>query len=204
MRGIAMRGIAMRRTVLLAACLTVLAGCGPAGDGAAPGEAVGTSTLAPVADVGDTVPFTDQVGGAATITLDGVRRSHGADSSRLVVDVDVTAAGDAVSVDPLRLRAQTVAGATVDPGDGAIGRPVEDGVAFDVPEGEVLISYLDPDGEVLAAFRIDPASQVPADDEVDYPPFSCDMGVDGIPVCEGDVPDSVGVYRTPDGVLVGD
>ncbi|MGR7027185.1 hypothetical protein [Geodermatophilus sp. URMC 62] len=194
----------MRRTVLLAACLTVLAGCGPGSDDAAPGEVA--TTPAPVADVGDTVPFTDQVGSPATITLDGVRRTHGADSSRLVVDVDVdvTAAGDAVPVDPLRLRAQTVEGPTVDPGDGAIGRPVEDGIAFDVPEGEVLISYLDPDGEVLAAFRIDPASQVPADDEVDYPPFSCDMGVDGIPVCEGDVPDSVGVYRTPDGVLVGD
>ncbi len=193
----------MRRTVLLAACLTVLAGCGPGSDDAAPGEVASTSTPAPVADVGDTVPFTDQGGSPATITLDGARRTLGADSSRLVVDVDVTAAGDAVPVDPLRFRAQTVEGATVDPGDGVAGRPVEDGIAFDVPEGAVLISYVDPDGEVLVAFRIEPASQAPADDEVDYPPFSCDMGVDGIPVCEGDVPDSVGVHRTPDGALVG-
>ena len=193
----------MRRTVLLVACLTVLAGCGPAGDGVAPGEAAGTSTAAPVVDVGDTVPFTDQVGGAATITLDGVRRTHGADSSQLVADLAVTAADGAVPADPLRFRARTVEGHAVDPGNGVIGRPVEDGIAFDVPEGDVLISYTDPDGEVLVAFRVDRASQAPADDEVDYPPFSCDMGVDRIPVCEGDVPDSVGVYRTPDGVLVG-
>ena len=194
----------MRRTVLLAACLTVLAGCGSGGDDAAPSEvAASTSTPAPVADVGDTVAFTDEVGRAAIITLDEVRRTDRADSSRLIVDVAVTADG-AVSVDPLRFRAQTAEGPTVDPRDGAIGRPVEDGIAFDVPEGEVLISYIDRDGEVLLSFRIDPASQAPADDEVDYPPFSCDMGVDGIPICEGDVPDSVGVYRTPDGVLVGD
>jgi hypothetical protein len=195
----------MRRTVLLASCLTVLAGCGPGGDDAAPGEgAASTSTPAPVADVGDTVAFTDQVGGTATITLDGVLRTDRADSSQLIADVTVTAAGGAVSVDPLRFRAQTVEGSSVDPGNGVIGRPAEGGIAFDVPEGEVLISYVDPDGEVLVAFRINPASQVPPDDEVDFPPFSCDMGVDGIPICEGDVPDSVGVYRTPDGVLVGD
>lgn len=195
----------MRRTVLLPACLTVLAGCGFGGDDAAPGEvAAHISTPATVADVGDTVAFTDQVGRAATITLDGVRRTDRADSSQLIADVAVTAVDGAVFVDPLRFRAQTDEGPTVDPGDGAIGRPVEDGIAFDVPEGEVLISYVDPDGEVLVAFRIDPASQAPADDEVDYPPFSCDMGVDGIPICEGDVPDSVGVYRTPGGVLVGD
>ena len=194
----------MRRTVLLAACLTVLAGCGSGGDDAAPSEvAASTSTPAPVADVGDTVAFTDEVGRAAIITLDEVRRTDRADSSRLIADVAVTADG-AVSVDPLRFRAQTAEGPTVDPRDGAIGRPVEDGIAFDVPEGEVLISYIDRDGEVLLSFRIDPASQAPADDEVDYPPFSCDMGVDGIPICEGDVPDSVDVYRTPDGVLVGD
>ncbi|MBM7809133.1 hypothetical protein JOD57_004970 [Geodermatophilus bullaregiensis] len=154
--------------------------------------------------MGDTVAFTDQLGRAATITLDGARRTERADSSQLVADVAVTAADGAVTVDPLRFRAQPAEGPTVDPGDGAIGRPAEDGIAFDVPEGEVLISYVAPDGEVLVAFRVDPASQTPADDEVDYPPFSCDMGVDGIPVCEGDVPDSVGVYRTPDGVLVGD
>jgi hypothetical protein len=195
----------MRRTVLLAACLTALAGCGSAGGDAPPGEvAAGTGTPAPVADVGDTVAFTDQVGRAATITLDGVRRIDRADSSRLIADVSVTAADGAVSVDPQHFRAQTVEGSSVDPGNGAIGRPVEDGIAFDVPEGEVLISYVDPDGEVLVAFRIDPASQAATDDEVDYPPFSCDMGVDGVPVCEGDVPDSVGVYRTPDGVLVDD
>ena len=193
----------MRRTVLLAACLTVLAGCGSAAGDAPPGE-VAAGTPAPVADVGDTVAFTDQVGRAATITLDGVRRADRADSSQLIADVSVTAADGAVSVDPQHFRAQTVEGPTVDPGNGAVGRPVADGIAFDVPEGEVLISYVDPDGEVLVAFRIDPASQVPTDDEVDYPPFSCDMGVDGVPVCEGDVPDSVGVYRTPDGVLVGD
>ncbi len=196
----------MRRTVLLAACLTLLAGCGPGGDDAAPGAvAAGTSTStpAPVAAVGDTVAFTDQAGGAATITLDGVRRIDRADSSQLIAEVTVAAADEAVSVDPLRFRAQTVSGATVDPGDGVVGRPVEDGISFDVPEGAVLMSYVDPDGEVLVAFRIDPASQAPAEDEVDYPPFACDMGVDGIPVCEGDVPDSVGVYRTPDGVLVG-
>lgn len=35
------------------------------------------------------------------------------------------------------------------------------------------------------------------------PAFSCDQGADGLPVCEGDVPASVGPYRTPDGVLVG-
>ena len=195
----------MRRTVLLAACLTLLAGCGPGGDDAAPGEvAAGTSTPAPVAAVGDTVAFTDQAGGAATITLDGVRRIDRADSSQLIAEVTVAAADGAVSVDPLRFRAQTVSGATVDPGDGVVGRPVEGGIAFDVPEGAVVISYVEPDGEALVAFRIDPASQASADDEVDHPPFSCDMGVDGIPVCEGDVPDSVGVHRTPDGVLVGD
>ncbi|GAA2571771.1 hypothetical protein GCM10010210_54290 [Pseudonocardia hydrocarbonoxydans] len=27
--------------------------------------------------------------------------------------------------------------------------------------------------------------------------FSCDMASDGVPVCEGDVPASVGEYRTP-------
>lgn len=54
------------------------------------------------------------------------------------------------------------------------------------------------------AFRIDPASHAPADDEVNHPPFSCDMGAGGIPVCQGDVPDSVGAYRAADGVLVGD
>jgi hypothetical protein len=200
----------VRRTVLLAACLlaaclTVLAGCGRGGDDAAPREvAAGTSAPAPLAAVGDTVAFTDQVGRAAGITLDGVRRTDGADSSRLIAQVTVTVADGVVPVDPLRFRAQTAQAPTVDPGDGVIGRPVEDGIAFDVPEGEVLISYVDPDGEVLVAFRIDAASQAPADDDVDYPPFSCDMGVDGIPVCEGDVPDSVGVHRTPDGVLVGD
>ncbi|PRY50252.1 hypothetical protein LY71_104289 [Geodermatophilus tzadiensis] len=195
----------MRRTVLLAACLTLLAGCGPGGVDAAPrAVAAGTSTPAPVVGVGDTVAFTDPAGGGATITLDGVRRVDRADSSQLVAEVTVAAADGAVPVDPLRFRAQTVEGATVDPGDGVVGRRVADGIAFDVPEGAVLISYLDPDGEVLVAFRVDPASQAPAEDEVDYPPFACDMGVDGIPVCEGDVPDSVGVYRTPDGVLVGD
>jgi len=195
----------MRRTVLLAACLTVLAGCGSGGDDAAPSEvAASTSTPAPVADVGDTVAFTDEMGRAAIITLHEVRRTDRADSSQLIADVAVTTADGAVSVDPLRFRAQTAEGPTVDPRDGAIGRPVEDGIAFDVPEGEVLISYVDRDGEVLLSFRIEPASQAPADDEVDYPPFSCDMGVDGIPICEGDVPDSVDVYRTPDGVLVGD
>jgi hypothetical protein len=35
------------------------------------------------------------------------------------------------------------------------------------------------------------------------PSFACDQGADGLPVCEGDVPASVGPYRTPDGVLVG-
>jgi hypothetical protein len=189
---------------LLAACLTVLAGCGRGGDDAAPREvAAGTSAPAPLADVGTTVAFTDQVGRAAGTTLDGVRRTDGPDSSRLIAQVTVTVADGVVPVDPLRFRAQTAQAPTVDPGDGVIGRPVEDGIAFDVPEGEVLISYVDPDGEVLVAFRIDAASQAPADDDVDHPPFSCDMGVDGIPVCEGDVPDSVGVHRTPDGVLVG-
>src|SRR3712207_9056715 len=108
----------MRRTVplaacltVLAACLTVLAGCGPGGVDAAPGEvAASTSTSAPVADVGDTVAFTDQVGGAASITLDGVRRTDRADSSRLIADVTVTAAAGVVSVDPLRFRAQTAEG----------------------------------------------------------------------------------------------
>jgi hypothetical protein len=172
-------------------------------DDAVPREVAAGTSAAPLAAVGDTVAFTDQVGRAAGITLDGVRRTDRADSSRLIAQVTVTVADGVVPVDPLRFRAQTAQAPTVDSGDGVIGRPVEDGIAFDVPEGEVLISYVDPDGEVLVAFRIDAASQAPADDDVDYPPFSCDMGVDGIPVCEGDVPDSVGVYRTPDGVLVG-
>lgn len=42
------------------------------------------------------------------------------------------------------------------------------------------------------------ASSSPSD-----PSFACDQGADGLPVCEGDVPSSVGPYRTPDGVLVG-
>ncbi len=33
----------------------------------------------------------------------------------------------------------------------------------------------------------------------EYPPYSCDMGEDGVPVCEGDVPESVGDYNTPPG-----
>ncbi len=37
----------------------------------------------------------------------------------------------------------------------------------------------------------------------EYPSFACDAGEDGLPVCEGDVPASVGTYRTPDGSLVG-
>jgi hypothetical protein len=36
-----------------------------------------------------------------------------------------------------------------------------------------------------------------------FPPFACDAGPDGLPVCEGEVPASVGPYYTPDGTLVG-
>ncbi len=30
-----------------------------------------------------------------------------------------------------------------------------------------------------------------------YTPYSCDIGEDGTPICEGDVPESVGEYDTP-------
>jgi hypothetical protein len=36
-----------------------------------------------------------------------------------------------------------------------------------------------------------------------FPPFACDAGPNGLPVCEGQVPASVGPYYTPDGTLVG-
>jgi hypothetical protein len=36
-----------------------------------------------------------------------------------------------------------------------------------------------------------------------FPPFACDAGPNGLPVCEGEVPASVGPYYTPDGTLVG-
>jgi len=112
----------MRRTVLIAACLTVLLGCGPGGD-----DAAGTGTPDP---------------GAAS--------------------VGAAPAGVAPAL------------ATSPAEDGRTGHGCS---AEQSPEA-------DPDG-------------------FEYPPFSCDMGLDGIPVCEGDVPESVGVHRTPDGVLVG-
>jgi hypothetical protein len=36
-----------------------------------------------------------------------------------------------------------------------------------------------------------------------FPPFACDAGPNGLPVCEGEVPASIGPYYTPDGTLVG-
>jgi hypothetical protein len=36
-----------------------------------------------------------------------------------------------------------------------------------------------------------------------FPQFACDAGPNGLPVCEGDVPASIGPYYTPDGTLVG-
>jgi hypothetical protein len=41
------------------------------------------------------------------------------------------------------------------------------------------------------------------DQGFEFPPFACDAGPDGLPVCEGDVPASVGPYHRPDGTLVG-
>lgn len=36
----------------------------------------------------------------------------------------------------------------------------------------------------------------PSRAEHNYPAYSCDMDVDGVPICEGDVPESVGEYRS--------
>ena len=47
------------------------------------------------------------------------------------------------------------------------------------------------------------AYQLCGDPDSGFPPFACDAGPNGLPVCEGEVPASVGPYYTPDGTLVG-
>lgn len=83
--------------------------------------------------------------------------------------------------------------------------------------GDLVIEYHHPDlngdpisfrgqagGELVDAAE-ETATSVVEPDPVpeathEYPDYSCDMGADGTPICEGDVPESVGEYETPDSI----
>jgi hypothetical protein len=124
--------------------------------------------------VGGTVHFDDGSGTTGTITLNGIRRitrpegpiggtpEHG---SYLVADVTIAVATGSGISNPLAFRAQSADGATYDSalgvlnhqitsGDVPAGRQVRGEVAFDAPQGPLLIDYTTPLSDVLATFAV--------------------------------------------------
>jgi hypothetical protein len=124
--------------------------------------------------VGGAVRFDDGNGATGTITLNGVRRisrpegpiggtpEHG---SYLVADVTIAVTTGTGLSNPLAFRAQSADGATYDSvlgvldhqitsGDVPAGRQVRGEVAFDAPQGALLIDYTTPLSDVLATFAV--------------------------------------------------
>ena len=124
--------------------------------------------------IGDSASWSG-FGSGGTVTLNSVRRITSPESptgtspengSYLVADVTVEAADGTVSGNPVFWVVQSEDGTTypaditalasqIDPAQLQPGRQTRGEVAFDAPEGELLLDYRSPVGESLATFSIE-------------------------------------------------
>ena len=124
--------------------------------------------------IGDSASWSG-FGSGGTVTLNSVRRIPSPESpigaspengSYLVADVTVKAADGTISGNPLFWVVQSEDGTTypaditalaaqIDSAQIAAGRQARGEVAFDAPEGELLLDYRSPAGEPLATFSIE-------------------------------------------------
>ena len=124
--------------------------------------------------IGDSASWSG-FGSGGTVTLNSVRRITSPESptgtspengSYLVADVTVEAADGTVSGNPLFWVVQSEDGTTypaditalasqIDSAQMAAGRQTRGEVAFDAPEGALLLDYRSPVGESLATFSIE-------------------------------------------------
>ena len=124
--------------------------------------------------IGDSASWSG-FGSGGTVTLNSVRRITSPESptgrspengSYLVADVTVEAADGTLSGDPLFWVVQSEDGTTypaditalasqIDSAQLQPGRQTRGEVAFDAPEGELLLDYRSPVGEPLATFSIE-------------------------------------------------
>lgn len=75
----------------------------------------------------------------------------------------------------------------------------DDLIALELPNADMTPMLRDAGcGEWIDA-REDAAADAAESAEHEYPAYSCDMAADGTPICEGDVPKSIG-HETPDSV----
>ena len=124
--------------------------------------------------IGDSASWSG-FGSGGTVTLHAVRRIPSPESpsgtspengSYLVVDVTVEAGDGTVSGDPVLWLVQSEDGTTypaditalasqIDSAQMAAGRQTRGEIAFDAPEGALLLDYRSPAGESLATFSIE-------------------------------------------------
>ena len=124
--------------------------------------------------IGDSASWSG-FGSGGTVTLNSVRRITSPESptgrspengSYLVADVTVEAADGTVSGDPVFWVVQSEDGTTYPADITALASPIDSAqlqpgrqtrgeVAFDAPEGELLLDYRSPVGEPLATFSIE-------------------------------------------------
>jgi Domain of unknown function (DUF4352) len=124
--------------------------------------------------IGDSASWSG-FGSGGTVTLNSVRRITSPESptgtspengSYLVADVTVEAADGTVSGNPLFWVVQSEDGTTypaditalaspIDSAQMAAGRQTRGEIAFDAPEGALLLDYRSPVGEPLATFSIE-------------------------------------------------